>query len=178
MAHCLFDAEPLSQPMLGYCQIDPSEQTLNKIAKFSFMKSLLIISSIKEWPFCPERDKLITCSNKSKYWLMQCSDWGRTWTRLWTNKRPPIPCPRERTVGVNCKIFQKLSLHYNSTVLYLKVTAYSFIATSVQERGSYIFNDWKKISTVEVTTISTHLVLNRRNSLSMAQCKTAVFPVC
>ena len=60
MAYCLFGAKPLSEPILGYCQlpwIGPFRtnfsEILIKIQNFSFTKMHLKISSAKRWPFCP-----------------------------------------------------------------------------------------------------------------------------
>ena len=55
MAWRLFGAEPLSKPILGYCQLDPQEQTLvefNKKQNFSFTNMLVKMSSAKWRPFC------------------------------------------------------------------------------------------------------------------------------
>ena len=51
MACRLFSAKPLSKPMLGYCQLDPQEQTSVKIQNFSFTKYHLKTSSVKWRPF-------------------------------------------------------------------------------------------------------------------------------
>ena len=63
MACRLFGAKPLSKPLLGYCQLNPQEQTssetLIKIQKFSFTKIHLKISSAKWWPFCRGGDELM-----------------------------------------------------------------------------------------------------------------------
>ena len=64
MACRLFSAKPLSKPMLGYCQLDPKEQTnwsetSIKMKKFSFTKMHMKISSTKQRPFCPGGDELI-----------------------------------------------------------------------------------------------------------------------
>ena len=57
MACRLFGAKPFSKPMLGYCQLDPYEQTsvkfFIKIQNFPFTEMHLKISSAKWWPFCP-----------------------------------------------------------------------------------------------------------------------------
>ena len=57
MAYYIFGAKPFSKPMLGYCQLDPQEQTsgeiLIKIQNFSFTKMHLKISYAKWRPFCP-----------------------------------------------------------------------------------------------------------------------------
>ena len=61
MACRLFGAKPLSEPMLGCCQLDPYEQTSVKfesIQNFSFTKMHLKISSAKRWPFCLGGDEL------------------------------------------------------------------------------------------------------------------------
>ena len=60
----LFGAKLLSKLMLGYCQLDPLEQTivtfLIKIQNFSFTNMNLKKSSEKWRPFCPSRDDLMT----------------------------------------------------------------------------------------------------------------------
>ena len=71
MAWRLFGAKPLSKPMLGYCQLDPWEQTLvkwalritlqwlfNQNASFWFTEMHLEISSAKWRPFCSRGDEL------------------------------------------------------------------------------------------------------------------------
>ena len=62
MACLLYGTKPLSKLMLGYCQIDPWEQTSVKFESkyifFSFTKMHLKISSAKEHPFCPQVDEL------------------------------------------------------------------------------------------------------------------------
>ena len=64
MARRLFGAKPSSKPMLGYCQLDPQEQTykwntvLVKNRTFSLKKMRLKMSSAKWRPFCPGEDAL------------------------------------------------------------------------------------------------------------------------
>ena len=59
----LFNAKPLSKPMLGYCQLDPLEKNFSeifiKMQNFSFTKMHLKISSAKWRPFCPGGDELM-----------------------------------------------------------------------------------------------------------------------
>ena len=59
MACHLFSAQPLSEPVLGYWQLDPSEQTsVHQTQNFSFMRMHLKILSAKSQPFCPDGDEL------------------------------------------------------------------------------------------------------------------------
>ena len=63
MACRLVGAEPLSEPMLEYCQLDLYEQTSVKFylifGLFFFEEIHLKMSSAKWRPFCPGRDELI-----------------------------------------------------------------------------------------------------------------------
>ena len=65
MACRLLSTKPLSEPMLGYCQLDPWEQIWNfgeisiKIQNFSLVKMHLKILSAKWQPFCPGGDESI-----------------------------------------------------------------------------------------------------------------------
>ena len=55
MAWRLVGAKPLSEPMLGYCYLDPKEQTIElliEIQTFSFKKRHLKVSSAELRPFC------------------------------------------------------------------------------------------------------------------------------
>ena len=62
MACRLFGAKPLSEPMLGYCQLDPKvfSEILIKIQNFSFTKMHLKMLSAKWRPCCPGEDELAT----------------------------------------------------------------------------------------------------------------------
>ena len=57
MAWRLFGAEPPSKPMMGYCQLDPSDQTsLQFLSKFELFHSRKCIwkCRLPKWrPFCP-----------------------------------------------------------------------------------------------------------------------------
>ena len=61
MACRLFGAKPLSKPMLGYCQLDPEEQTPVKFQstyKTFHLRKCIKRSSAKWRPSCPRRDAL------------------------------------------------------------------------------------------------------------------------
>ena len=71
----LFGAKSLSAPMLGYCQLDPWEQTsvifFIKIQKLSFTKLHMKISSAKWQSFCPGRDEWMGISNVTCWYRPQ-----------------------------------------------------------------------------------------------------------
>ena len=62
MACHLFSVKPVSQPVLGYYQLDPRGTKFGEILiiiqNFSFMKMHLKISSATWQPFCPGGDEL------------------------------------------------------------------------------------------------------------------------
>ena len=63
MACRLYGAEPLSKPMMGYCELDPYEQTSVKFQSkyFCFTKMHIKISSAKWRTFCQVGDELRPC---------------------------------------------------------------------------------------------------------------------
>ena len=73
----LFGAKPLPKPMLGYCQVDPCEQTswnFNTLQTFPFTKMHLEILSAKWRPFCPGGDELT--NNEQKTWTIdKAANW-------------------------------------------------------------------------------------------------------
>ena len=66
MACCLFGTKPLSKPMLGYCRMEPYEQTSVKFwSKYKTLHSGKCIRKYrlpKWWPSCPGGDELMTLS--------------------------------------------------------------------------------------------------------------------
>ena len=67
MACRLFGTKPLFKPILGYCQLDPLEQTFNQNRKLFIHENAFKIAYAKWQPFCPGEDRLSNHSGSKRF---------------------------------------------------------------------------------------------------------------
>ena len=94
--------------------------------------SLILRNSGKQWDSYAQWSAVIRRSILSRFYTRHCNNSSRTWIRLETQNRHPLPRPNGRAMGVCCEDIRENGTRYIDTALYFGHSKHGFMNDMLQ----------------------------------------------